>query len=224
VIPSDDYQGEEMVRLATELGYENAGILYVNDAYGVGIRDVFSEGFGTIGEIIIEEAFESESTDFKTQLTKIKASNPDVIIMIARKEFPLILKQAKELGLNAQIIASETLKSEELIQASGDSANGILITYFTEPVDYVNFKAKFQAKYGTDPSSYSDFGYDALKVLAIAIENANSTNSEKVKHALHYVAYQGATGVVKFDSNGEITGKPFTIYKVMDGKIKEFKG
>jgi len=223
VIPSDDYQGEEMVRLATELGHENAGILYVNDAYGVGIRDVFSEGFSTVGGVIIEEAFESEATDFKTQLTKIKASNPDVIIMIARKEFPLILKQAKELGLSAQIIASETLKNEELIQASGDSAEGVLITYFSEPIDYVNFKAKFQAKYGADPSSYSDFGYDALQVLAIAIEDAGTTSSEKVKNALYDVVYQGATGIVKFDSNGEITGKPFTIYKVMDGKFENVK-
>jgi len=219
---SDDYQAFKMIKVSKDLGFRSAAILYVNDTYGIGIKDVFSEGFEEFGNVIIKESFEGSATDFRAQLTKIKSSKPDVIIIVARKEFPLILKQAKELGLDSQIIASETLKDESLIKESGDAAESVLIPFVAEPLGYSEYKTKYKEKYEEEPVLYGNFSYDALRVLAIAIQNAGLIDSEKVKNALYDVVYEGASGLVKFDSNGEVIEKPFNMYKVVDGKIEEF--
>jgi branched-chain amino acid transport system substrate-binding protein len=219
VVPSDDYQGKEMAKLANSLGYKKAAILHVNDAYGIGIRDVFSNDFGNVA---VNEAFDSGATDIKTQLTKIKSQNPNVIVVVARQEFPIILKQTKELGIKSQIMTSVEFKNEAIINASGESAEGVLIPFYAEATDYAGFGEKYKAKYGTEPATFSDYGYDALGVLASAIEKAGTTDSTKVKDALYNTTYYGATGIVQFDENGEVVGKPFVIYKVENGSAVEF--
>lgn len=219
VVPSDTYQGKEIVRLAKKFGYKKAGILYVNDIFGVGIKDVFQQEFS---KVIVEESFEVGSTDFRTQLAKIKSFGPDVTVIVARAEFPLILKQTRELRLDSQIIASAELKDESLVKASDIAAEGVFVPYYAKTVDYVNFETKFKAKYGTDPALFSDYGYDALGILATAIEDANSINSEQVKDSLYNAVFQGATGIVKFDEFGEVTEKPFVIYQIKNGEFVEF--
>ncbi|MBW2991342.1 ABC transporter substrate-binding protein [Candidatus Woesearchaeota archaeon] len=221
VIPSDDYQGVEMARLAGELDYSKAAVLYVNDAFGFGIKNVFEKEYKE--KTVASEAFEPGATDFRTHLTKIKALNPELMIVIARTEFPNILKQAKELGLNTGIITSGEFKDESLVEASGKAAEEVLVPFYAETKDYVDFAAKFKAIHGTEPALFSDYGYDALKAVAEAIDNAQTTNPTRVKDALYKTEFKGATGTVKFDENGEVIGKPFVIYKVKNGEFVEKK-
>lgn len=217
VVPSDDYQAVEMARLSEEREYKNAAILYVNDEYGIGITKILDEKLN----LVAKESFESGVTDFKTQLTKIKSKNTDVLIIVARKEFPTILKQTKEIGIESQIIASVELKDETIINTSGDNAENVLIPFFAETTDYVKYENKFKAKYDVEPALFSNYGYDALKVLSIAIENAGTTDSEKVKDELYRTTYYGATGIIKFDENGEVNEKPFVVYQVRNGQLAE---
>jgi len=221
VIPSDSYRGKELAKLASEKGYKKSAILYVNDAYGVGIKSLFTETFTVMGgQVNTMESFESGSKDFRAQLSKIKAENPAAIIVAARKEFPAILKQAKELDVNSQIIASEIIESS-LLKEAGDAAEGVLALDFASPTDYVGFEEKYKEKYGEDPALYSDFGYDALRVLAEGIKKANSVDTGKVKTVLYGLTYHGATGVVKFDDFGEVIEKPFVIYQVQNGAFTD---
>lgn len=223
VIPSDGYRGTEMANLAMQKGYKKIAVLYVNDAYGVGINNLIKETFkGDNRQVVAEESFEPDAKDFRTQLTKIKAANPDAIMIEARKEFPTILKQAKELNINSQMIASEML-TDGLLQEAGSSAEGLMVIDFAPTTDYVNFKAEYKNKYGADPALYSDYGYDSLRVLGMAINNAGSTDSTKIKDVLYNVSYNGATGTVKFDSYGETAEKQFIVYKVENGKLAEVK-
>lgn len=223
VIPSDDYQGKEIAKLAIELGHKKAGVLYVNDAYGVGIKDVFLEEFSKVGMISAVESFGPGSADFKSQLAKIKNADPGVLVIVARKEFSIILKQIKELDLKAQIIASETLKDEAIIKASGDAAEDVLLVYYAEPIDYIDFKSRFQARYNVEPAFYAEFGYDALGVLAEAIKEAGVMKTQDIKNALYDVEYQGATGMIKFDANGEVAEKPFDVFQVKDGQFVPYE-
>ena len=217
VVTSDDYSGVKIARLAEEQEYEKAAILYVNDEFGFGIRKVFEQEYDK--KIVAQETFEPGTTDVRTQLSKIKASNPDVIVIVARREFPNILKQIKELQLDSQVINSLEFKDEQLLKASGEAAEGVLVPFYAETKDYVDFEAKFRATYGTNPSPFSDYGYDALKAIAEAIKKAGSTDATKVKNALYETEFQGATGIVRFDSNGEVAGKPFVIYEVRNGEF-----
>lgn len=223
IIPSDGYRGIEMARLATEKNYKKIAILYVNDPYGVGIKDSLKKNFvGEGKEITNEESFESSATDFRTQLTKIKASKSDAIMVEARTEFPTILKESKELGITAQIIASEML-DKSILGRSGKNAEGLLAIDFAPNVDHVNFRNDYKDKYRTEMALYSDYSFDSLMVLVNAIKIADSVNSTKVKDALYDLSYSGATGIIKFDSNGDVEGKDFVISEVKNGEFVEVK-
>jgi branched-chain amino acid transport system substrate-binding protein len=192
-------------------------ILYVNDTYGVGLRDIISQSFlGLGGKIVAEEAFASGDTDYRGQLTKIKEANPDVIVIAARKEFPIIMKQKNNLGLKNKVIASEVIDSSILKTASSDM-DGVLTLDFAPATDYANFKTNFKQKYGTDAPLYSDYGYDSLKIIIEAVEKTKSTDATKLKNALYNIEYKGATGEIKFNSLGEVMEKMMIPLEVKDG-------
>ncbi|MFA6423627.1 MAG: ABC transporter substrate-binding protein [Patescibacteria group bacterium] len=217
VVPSDDYRGQQLGDVAKKLGYNTAAILYLNDDYGIGIRDIFKSSFTALGgQITNLEPFASGNTDFRSQLTKIKSSNPDVIIVAAHKEFVVIAKQIKALAVASKIINTEVVDTAVLKEA-GSAAEGIMALDFATTTDYVGFADKFKAAYGTTPSVYSDYGYDALGVIVAAMRDTKSVDSTKLKNDLYKIEYKGATGIVKFDRNGEVTAKLFVTYVVKNG-------
>src|SRR3989338_23935 len=109
-VPSDAYQGVKLAEFVEKKGFKTASIIYVNDAYGVGIKEVFTKKFS--GKIVLTDSFENGDTDFRTQLTKIKNENPDVILIVARKELPNLLKQITDLKIRSVLLGSETTKDE----------------------------------------------------------------------------------------------------------------
>jgi len=223
IIPSDNYRGEQMGRFVKELGYNQAAVLYVNDDYGIGIKNIFSNSFGNAGgQVSITEAFSSGSVDYRSQLTKIKQSNPTVLVVAARKEFPVIMKQKNELGIKSAIIASEMVDTSIIDFARADM-DGILTLDFAPATDFVEFRNNFRTKYGIDAPLYSDYGYDSVGVLIDAVKKAKSTNSTKVKNALYNIDYKGATGIIKFDLLGEVTEKLLIPVVVEGGKFIESK-
>ncbi len=214
-VPSDTYQGFKIAEFAEM--YDTAAVLYVNDAYGVGIKDVFEKEYS--GDIVSLEAVSNGETDFKTQLLKIKEKNPKLIVLAVRKELPNVLTQMDTLGIDSVLIGTETTKDDELIKIAGNSAEGMYSLFFAEPVDYINYRANFKVEYGEEPKAYSDYSYDAIYILSEAIKKVGSFDTEKIKDQLYSVKIKGATGIVEFDSNGDVINKPFTFYKVVDGSF-----
>lgn len=221
VIPSDAAQGKAMAHIAHALGCKTVSLLFVNDSYGAGIKDTFVQNFD--GQILNLESFTNEGSDFKTQLTKIKLQPPGGLILVARKEYPRILKQIRELNINSKIITSEMFKNETMLNAVSREAEGVITQYYTQATDYANYQTKYFQKYNSEPANYSDYGYDALMVLADAIKRAGALDTEKVKAELYHTDYKGATGEIRFDADGEVMDKPFTVYQVQNGKFVEFK-
>ena len=87
--------------------------LYLNDSYGTGIKKIIDSN--TSVDNVDNEMFESASTDFRTQLLKIKESGADTLVIVAHDEYPTILKQLNELKLDVKIITSETFKDEKIV-------------------------------------------------------------------------------------------------------------
>ncbi|MCX6715421.1 MAG: ABC transporter substrate-binding protein [Candidatus Taylorbacteria bacterium] len=217
VIPSDDFRGLQLGKLANHLGYETAAIFYVNDDYGIGIRDLFKSSFTALGgQVVGMESFASGDTDFRSQLTKVKSVNPDVILLAARKEFSVILKQLKTMSIVSKVLAPEILDSD-IIKASGSVGEGVVTLGFASTTDYIGFADKYKTAYGATPALYSDFGYDALGIIVAAIRDSGSVDSTKLKNDLYKIEYKGATGLIKFDQNGEVMPKPLITYIVKNG-------
>lgn len=216
-VPSDSYQGVELAKFADRKGFKTASIIYVNDAYGVGIKEVFAKTFS--GKIVSTESFENNDIDFKAQLTKIKNKNPDAILIVARNELPNLLKQIKDFKIKSTLFGSETSKDEKLIETAGSSAEGMYSIFFSTPEDYKNYRVNFKKEYGREPAAYSDYSYDAVYILTEAIKSIKSFDATEIKDQLYKTKIYGASGIVEFNQDGDVINKPFTFYQVVNGKF-----
>lgn len=221
---SDAYEGEVAADYAYEtLRLRHVAILYINNEYGKGLEQVFRSRFvARGGNIPISESFAQSATDIKTQLTKILAAGPDGIYVVGYpKEIPIALKQAKELGLSLPLLGTVAMQDPQLIQTAGEAAEGLMFPYPKEPsgghVD--RFIEAFREEYGKDPGITADVGYDAVKMIARAIEITRGSTGEDIRKGLNMLKdYPGVSGVMTFDSNGDVH-KPMGIKIVKSGSF-----
>lgn len=218
-VPSDTYQASKMVDYINgNLKPTTIAGLYRNDPYGIGIKNIVEKGVSA--NVAASELYDPTSSDFRTQLTKIKQANPDVLVIAgASDNYPTLLKQIKELGISSTIFASETFYDQDVLSKSGaGNIEGIYTLFQQDPTDYVNFKDKYVQKFGEQPSAYSMYAYDGAISIVKSIKTAGN-NVEKVKASLLGLSFNGASGVVGFDSEGDRTGAQYAVYKVVNGKF-----
>lgn len=217
-VPSDIYQASKIVNyLNGNLKPKTVTGLYRNDPYGIGIKSIVEKGVSA--NVVASELYDPSSSDFRTHLTKIKQANPDVLVIAgAKNNYPTLLKQIKELDISATILTSETFYDEEVLEKTGkDNVEGIYTLFPEDPIDYVNFKQKYNQIYGEDPSPYSIYAYDGA--ISIIKSLKNSDNVDEVRVNLLGLSFNGASGKVGFDSEGDRTGAQYAIYKVRGGEF-----
>lgn len=227
VIASDSYQGVVMADLLWDLGYKKASVMFVNNDYGRGLNDAFVGALKKKkGKVITSVAFEKEGKDFRTELLKIKGSKAKVVMIVGHPaEASIIFKQAKELAIDVQWLGSEGLKSNDTIELAGNACEGVLVMspkVDTETAAYKAFRKDFVAKYKIEPPIFSDFAYDALNMVAKAIEVGGYTGPG-IKDGLKKVGikYPGITGEKTFDEYGDVGGT-FNVFTFRQGKIVPF--
>ncbi|MEK6854596.1 MAG: penicillin-binding protein activator [Nanoarchaeota archaeon] len=212
-VPSDSLQGSFGANLAYNKGYRKLAILHSNEEYGVGFRDVLKDKFSELGgQVVISEAFERGSTDLRTQLTKIKNSNPEVIYIISNSPDSAVaaLKQIKELGIKSALFGSEGLKGPE-VQELGEPADGLIITSVSS--GSTGFNENHKKEYGTEPGPFAAQGYDAFSVIALALKK-NVLDKEAMRDYAYDAQFGGASGRIAFDSNGDIFSSNYELYEV----------
>ena len=205
----DPYQGQLMASYASKkLNAKTAAILFDNgDPYSSGIADAFEAAAKALGMTITnKEGYASKSTDFNSQLTKIKAGNPDVLLLpVYYNDVVLIAKQAKDQGLTATLLGADGWDGVAA-QLDAASADVVKNAYFcsqysassSDPA-LQNFLKTYKEKYNEEPNMFAVLGYDAMQIMAAAIEKAGTTNSAAVIKALRETNYQGLTGTTTFD-------------------------
>jgi len=227
----DPFQGTVMANYAKKVNCSKAAVLtQKGDDYSVGLGTFFKNAFKNFGEIVADEQFETGAQDFKAVLTNIKSKNPDVIFAPSSiATAPLIIKQARELGITAKIMAGDTWENGEIIKNAGEHANGIcLSTFFDEDgvdaagKDFITGFKGYLKENGKDEviPAVSALGYDAYNTLIAAIEKAGSTDPSKVQEALKGVSVKGVTGDISFDENGDAKKDMAFIKTVENGAFK----
>ena len=223
---SDSFQGVTMANFAArELKLLKTAILRDNTSdYSMGLTSAFKATYSTLGgEIVAEEAYQAKDTDFKTLLTTIKAADPDVLFIPGYyEEVGLIIKQARELGIDVPVLGADGFDSPKLVEIAGaESLNG---TYYsnhyssgdTSP-EVVAYRTAFNAAYGSDPDAFNALGYDMAYMLADALERAGEVDREKLKEALAATEnFKGITGTLTMDEFHNPI-KAVTILEVKDG-------
>ncbi len=228
VAPRDSDQGKVIAEAILErLSLNTAGILYINNAYGAGLKDHFITSFSAHGgEVLTEEAFAEGQTDFRAQLQRIKESGAVAIALLGYyEEAARILRQTRELGLAVRFIGSDGTSNPELIDLAGDAAEGYMATsfgwdYASDDEQTVAFVTKYQERFGVLPPAFAAYGYDGLHIIATALRQAAGLSGPEIKNALLALEpYQGITGEAQFDELGDVH-KPFEIFVVRDGVFR----
>lgn len=251
-VVSDEYQGVILGQLAIDRGYESVSIIYVNNSYGKGLANSSSAWFENRGGTVHAQVpYEKGKASYRGELSRATEKNPDALILIGYPENgSTIIRQAVSEGFSENFLLVDGLKSPELIENVGaEYLNG---TFGTTPgsketPSLSTFNEEYQAEFGEQPPKpFMTNAYDAVVVIALAMQKADDTSSEAIRDNLRFVAnspgekiyagpeelekaiellkdgkdinYQGAGSVVTFNKAGDVVS-PILIWAIEDGKI-----
>jgi len=224
----DDFQGQVMAKFARQnLKAQTAAVLYdVASEYNKGIAEFFKKFFEAAGgKVVAFASYTKDDKDFSSQLTMIKAANPDLLFLPNYyNEVPLQAQQARRLGLTCPFIGSDSWGSEELLRLGAKDLEGSYFSTHYAP-DIATPKAQkfikdYEAKYGKKPDDVAALTYDAGQLLCAAITQAGALDRKKVREALAAISkFAGVTGQMNFNKLCDPV-KSAVILQIKNGKFK----
>ncbi|MFC1484719.1 ABC transporter substrate-binding protein [Candidatus Neomarinimicrobiota bacterium] len=208
-----------------DLGINEIAILRADADYAVSFADVCKGVIaGNGGKILTEEVFAEGTTDFRTQLTKIKVASPEGFIIIGVPiELGNILKQSRELGIRTRMF-SNTIDSPEILKIAEGAEEGLsFVTTFYDPVHgderTRKFDTRFKDRFGRASHLFGANAYDAMYILTDVIRNYGN-NGEAIKEGLYeFEGIHGAAGFTAFDEKGDLRSTRVAVKKILDGKF-----
>lgn len=224
---TDPFQGELMASYASEkLGATKVAVLSdMADDYSSGIAEAFVAKAEELGmQVVADEKYQDGDVDFKSQLTNIKGQNPDVLFLpVYYEDLRLISAQAKEVGVTAQLCGADGWDSVLTDNFDSSVLNGGVFCsqYSTESTDerVQSFISAYKEKYEMDPNMFAVLAYDATNMMAQAISDAGSTDSQAIIDAMAALEYDGLTGRMTFDEDRN-PQKSAVIVSIQDNAYK----
>ena len=224
---TNPYQGKVLAITSKErLGADTVAVMLNNSSdYSDGIAKAFIEESEKLGMIVMGvEGYSDGDKDFRPQLTKLAAMNPDVILIPEYYEqAALIATQAREVGVKSIFVGSDGWDGiAKTLDKSSYAAieNSYFTNHFSmedQSEKIQNFLKDYRETYKEDPSAFSALGYDAIYMMKSAIEKAGTTDKQKVVDALKGIEYDGITGYLTFDDHNNPV-KAVTVLKIENGK------
>lgn len=220
----DPFQGAVAAQFAREnLGAQTAAVfLDQGNDYVRGLAEVFIQEFEAAGgEVVVEESYTTDDTDFSAILTKVKDADPDVLYLPDYYDkVNLIAAQAKEQGIEATMLGGDGWDSADLDRSVVEG--GYFTNHFspddTRPI-VQDFVSKYEAKYGSTPDALAALAYDAANILFQAMENANSTSDpQAVADAMESDSFPVVSGDISYDEQHNPV-KAAVVLAVQNGEI-----
>ncbi len=219
----DGYQGISVARyIKNVLGHDSAAVFYENDDYGRGLGDAFVEEAEKIGlEIVGVEPYIREQTrDYTVPLNKMLAKNPGIVFIAGLySEAATIARQSRDKNIDIPFLGGDALYSPELISLGEEAVEGMLLTtpFIVHPAIggelAQDFLKAFQEKYNSDPDTWAALAYDAVKMVADAIQKAGTDRTAVRDHFASIMspedAFEGVTGLTYFDEHGDCPKKAY---------------
>lgn len=240
LVPSDAYQGLVLARLVLDQGLDRVALTYANNDYAVGIAGTFRDSYLRLGgTLTADQVHEEKKASYRSELATLAQGDPQALVLIAYAGDSgiTIVRQALENGFFSRFVGTDGLRDNLLIEQIG--ADNLKGTFFTSPSSPPGtaagerFEAAYKAAFG-DPAGklFVQQVYDAAFLMALAIEQAGSTDRAAVHDALRKVAnapgevilpgewekaaalikagtdidYQGVSGPIELDAKGDVPG------------------
>jgi len=229
--PSDLTQGKILAEAAWDLGYKKIVVIQEITDYALGFREAFEESFTALGGEVTTETFTTDTTDVRTQLTKLKQAKGDALLVSVQTlpKAEIVVKQIGELDMNLHLLVIDiAIDYQKILDQYPDIIEGAIGAKVALP-DPELFEekvgSKYREKYGEEPTlpEYMALTYDAVFILKEAIEYSISEVGEidtiKVRDYLYAIENRkGVGGVLTMDENGDpVAGH--ILKQVKDGKV-----
>ncbi len=208
---TDSYQGTAMANYALNNMKQTKAVVIMDNGsdYAKGLAANFTTTFEAGGgEVVATEAFVAGDTDFNAILTKIKGQDFGVIFIPGYyEEAGLIIRQAREQGIDTPILGADGFGAPELTELAGaDALNNVFFSSHFSSLDkdpsVTGFIESFKTKHGKEPDQFAALGYDLAMFLADGIKRAGSTDTVAIKDALASTKdFVGITGSFSMDEN-----------------------
>lgn len=225
--PSDEYDGEVMAAfIFNKLKKQSTVILYVNNDYGVGVANRFNQVYSSLGGKIIQTISYSEGqTDFKTLVSRIKNSNPEILYIIGNPaENGHLVNELKIQNVHISLAGNLSFENETFLKIAKGSFDSI---YFSSPYlnlekqdDYTQYFVRtYKEIYAKNPDIAASLGYDVAMIIIHSLEEINF-ETDKLNDALYKIKdFEGITGKTTFDEYGDVKKSIFIKAIKGDGTI-----
>ena len=221
--------------IAKDLNARRVYLLNTKDTYSQGYADQVAATLEKLGVTDIwRDTIVAGAKDYSPVLTKVKAQNPDVVVVGAKTapDHAVMVRQMRELGIQATYFGAEGAKDKkDFIEASEGAAEGAHMNHFAPDIYKISEAQAYVKSYESQYGSLSGFGppaYEAAHILLKAIENAAEDGEITREEVLKYVAetedYRGILGFpVTFDEKGDLKGGATYIFKVVGNDFELVK-
>ncbi len=230
------FQGKVMASFAMnpeELGAKTAATVYEEgDDYSIDLVQAFEAAFQEIGgQIVHSGAYSAGDTTFTALLTAIHDATPDVIFCPGHQPaVPLLINEARQVGITATFLGGSAWDDRERFLSISDDSTVLDGSYYptnfsvaTQDADVQEFVMAYNELFESPPDGVAASGYDAMRLLAQAIETAGSLDQAAVRDAFAAVSgYKGATTISHYDENRHPV-KSLAIQTIRDGQVEHYK-
>ena len=231
IYPSDFREGAKMGNFARQtLSINKAVIIAAESPYALGVQDVFKTEFERYGgEVAAVIEYPVGHTEFAADVKKALAYDPEAVYVADYAfEISSIVKDLRQQGFTGKILTTHAFAAPGIMSQVGAAAEGVILTRTIFDVNSTDpavksFVEAYKAKYkGEEPDAFAAHGYDALKVVQMAMAKGGTTPREFWK-GMKQVKLQGASGLVQFDEKGDVGQFP-RVYRIeKDGKLIDYE-
>jgi branched-chain amino acid transport system substrate-binding protein len=231
VVADDVHLGGTLGKYAVEtLKGKNIAVIDDRTAYGQGVAEEFEKAVKAAGGNLVGHEFTTDkASDFNAILTTLKGKKPDIVFFGGMDAVAgPMLKQMKQLGINAKFMGGDGICTAELakLAAEGMADENVFCAEAggvegEQKAGMDKFRADFKAKYNAEVQVYAPYVYDAVKVMALAMVTAGSSDPAKYLPALKSINYKGVTGNIAFDEKGDIKNGALTLFTYKGGKREQ---
>lgn len=210
------------------LGVKNIGIIYINSDWGKSAIENFRAEADKVGlNIVGEVSYIQDEKDFTSIITKLKATNPDAVIIMDQGAVAQVINQIRGMGWNVTLTTLGPGTSEQLITLTGENSEGLILStpFFFDPnnADSMAWAKRFTETSKFEPTVHPACAYDCTYLFAKAIERCgDNITREAIRDNLIKYDYTGLTGPIHFNEDGDIT-RQYLICQVENGQytVKE---
>ena len=206
---------------------KKVAILHDKSPYGKGLADETKKAMNAAGmQEAMYEATNADDKDFSALISKMKQAGIALIYLGGyHTEAGLLVRQAREQGLAAPLLAGDALATDEFWSITGPAGEGSLMTFAPEPRKLPTAQAAVKEfrDQGYEPEGYTLFTYAAMQVYAQAVTLAKSDKLDVVSKAMHANKFDTIIGTVGFDEKGDVVGPDYVVYGWHAGKREELQ-